>query len=338
MKLDQPLVNHIAIGIDASTSMDHLTQEVIKVVDGLIAHLAKSSKDRKQVTRVSVYTFASEVQCVISEMDVVWLPSIAEFYRPYGWTALVDATVLAMDDLAMTPQKYGDHAFLLYMVTDGGENNSKRENKDRLPRLLDDRALPSNWTVAALVPDEDGKRQIQRYGFPENNVAVWDATSAAGVEEAGQRIREATDRFMEGRAKGLRRSRSVFSTGTDAVNSETIQQAGLTPLPHSNYKIVPVPYETQIRPFVQECGYPYKVGIAFYQLTKREEIQATKEIAVMEKSTQRVFTGPEVRDLIGLPQITVRVKPDFNPLYEIYVQSTSINRKLLPGTKLLIIP
>jgi hypothetical protein len=34
----------------------------------------------------------------------------------------------------------------------------------------------------------------------------------------------------------------------------------------------------------------------------------------------------------------VRVKPNHNPKFTIYVQSTSVNRKLLAGTKALILP
>jgi len=33
----------------------------------------------------------------------------------------------------------------------------------------------------------------------------------------------------------------------------------------------------------------------------------------------------------------VRVRPDYNPLYDVFVQSTSTNRKLLRGTKLLLL-
>ena len=64
---------------------------------------------------------------------------------------------------------------------------------------------------------------------------------------------------------------------------------------------------------------------------------ANKSLAVVRKATNEVFTGPQVRDLVGLPAMSVRVKPDFNPEYDIYVQSTSVNRKLLAGTQVLLI-
>lgn len=88
---------------------------------------------------------------------------------------------------------------------------------------------------------------------------------------------------------------------------------------------------------MQECGLHYTVGMAHYQLTKTETIQPGKTLAVVRKGTEEVFIGPQVRDLVGLrTDVSVRVKPDFNPDYDIYVQSTSVNRKLLPGTKILL--
>jgi len=60
-----------------------------------------------------------------------------------------------------------------------------------------------NWTLAVLVPDQMGKREAMQCGFPKDNIAVWDATSTQGLEEAGQVIREATEKFMVGRAQGM---------------------------------------------------------------------------------------------------------------------------------------
>ena len=79
-----------------------------------------------------------------------------------------------------------------------------------------------------------------------------------------------------------------------------------------------------------------RTGGAFYQLSKSEKIQARKQIAVLEKKTDRVYTGPEARALLGLPDNEVRVKPDHNDNFTIFVQSTSVNRKLVPNTRLLL--
>lgn len=348
-KAAQNYINHIALVLDGSSSMSRNAHELIKVADEQIAYLAQRSKDLDQETRVSVYIFADDVRCVIYDKDVLRLPSIKQHYRAQGMTALIDATNLSLDDLAMTPEKYGDHAFLVYVLTDGQENASVGGNwghryvtHEARGKLASDLArrlhtLPDHWTVAVLVPDQRGKFEAKNFGFPADNIAIWDANSAQGVNEAGSVIRQATDRFMEGRQQGIRGSRSVFSTGADAVNAVTIQQAALKPLAHNAYKLVPVPDKTQIRPFVEACGYTYRVGDAYYQLTKRETIQARKELIIVERTTDQVYVGSQVRDMLGLPAMETRVSPEFNPKYDIYVQSTSVNRNLLPGTKLLIL-
>lgn len=51
----------------------------------------------------------------------------------------------------------------------------------------------------------------------------------------------------------------------------------------------------------------------------------------------QVYTGRAARDILGLPDTHVRVKPDHKPGVTIFVQSTSYNRKLIGGTRLLIL-
>lgn len=331
------VINHVAFVLDRSSSMQKHARDVVKVADAEIAHLAGRSKEMGQETRVSIYTFsyASEIKCVIFDMDVLRLPSIAELYQTGGMTALASATTLVIEDLGQTFQKYGDHAFLQYVLTDGIENDSPYAARVNLPRKIS--SLPENWTLALLVPNQSGVAYATNLGVPKDNVAVWNADMVGGFTEVGSVLREATERFMQGRAKGIRGSRSVFSTGAEAVNAETIQQAALKPLPHSAYKLVPVPEKSVIRPFVESCGFHYTVGMAYYQLTKRETIQARKKIAIVHRKTDKVYVGDGVRDMLGLPVMETRVSPEFNPDYDIYVESTSVNRNLLPSTKLLIL-
>lgn len=329
-------INHIAILLDASSSMlengKHLG--VIKVTDTLIADLAQKSKDMDQETRVSVYTFGYGVECVIFDKDVLRLPSIKEYYNPNGMTALIDATIKSQDDLSQTAQMYGDHSFLTFVITDGIENYSKNTATALARRL---KGLPENWSVACMVPDNRGVQAARAQGFPTDNIVVWDATSAEGVAEIGKTISQATDTYMTMRKSGVRGSKNLFSTSLGDVNKATIKEAKLKALPKNKYQLLDVDESAPIREWVQGKGITYVLGIAFYQLTKRETIQAQKNIAVMEKKTGKVFTGVEARNVLNLPQEDVRVSPDFNPDFEVFVQSTSVNRKLVPQTKLLIL-
>jgi hypothetical protein len=91
-----------------------------------------------------------------------------------------------------------------------------------------------------------------------------------------------------------------------------------------------------IKEFTWKAGIPYELGKAYYQLTKSEKIQPQKHICVMEKKTKKVYAGSYARDLLGLPATEVKVSPQTNPEFDVFVQSTSINRKLVPGTRLLV--
>jgi hypothetical protein len=340
----QNYINHVALVLDASSSMSRLSRKVVEVADQQIAYLARRSKELDQETRVTVYVFSDKVECVIYDKDVLRMPSLKQLYRAGGMTALLAATLKSQRELAQTAQLYGDHSFLTFVLTDGQENASHRcpDAPTRDPRALVTAVTEmietqqDNWTLAVLVPDQMGKREAMNCGFPKDNVAVWDATSTQGLEEAGQVIQQATEKFMIGRTKGIRGSRAVFSMGAEAVNEDTIKAAGLTPVDPSKYQLIRVAGAGAIRDCVVESGHTYRTGGAFYQLSKSEKIQARKQIAVLEKKTDRIYTGPQARALLGLPSEEVRVKPDHNDGYTIFVQSTSVNRKLVPNTSLLV--
>lgn len=343
MSGNQNYINHVALVLDASSSMSHLSGKVIEVADQQISYLARRSEELDQETRVTVYVFADKVQCVIYDKDVLRMPSLKQMYRVGGMTSLLAATLKSQRELAQTAQLYGDHSFLTFVLTDGQENASHRcpDAPTRDPRELVQAVAKmvetqeDNWTLAVLVPDQMGKLEAMQCGFPKNNIAIWDATSTQGLEEAGQVIQQATEKFMVGRTKGIRGSRAVFSTGAETVNKDTIKAAGLTPANPSEYQLIPVAREAAIRDWVVESGHNYRTGCAFYQLSKSEKIQARKQIAVLEKKTDRVYTGPEARAVLGLPDAEVRIKPDHNDDFTIFVQSTSVNRKLVPNTRLL---
>lgn len=343
MSGNQNYINHVALVLDASSSMSHLSGKVIEVADQQISYLARRSEELDQETRVTVYVFADKVQCVIYDKDVLRMPSLKQMYRVGGMTSLLAATLKSQRELAQTAQLYGDHSFLTFVLTDGQENASHRcpDAPTRDPRELVQAVArmvetqEDNWTLAVLVPDQMGKREAMQCGFPKNNIAIWDATSTQGLEEAGQVIQQATEKFMVGRTKGIRGSRAVFSTGAETVNKDTIKAAGLIPANPSEYQLIPVAREAAIRDWVVESGHNYRTGCAFYQLSKSEKIQARKQIAVLEKKTDRVYTGPEARAVLGLPDAEVRIKPDHNDDFTIFVQSTSVNRKLVPNTRLL---
>ena len=337
----QNYINHVVLVLDASMSMGGRRSDLIRVADSQIKYLARRSQELDQETRVTVYQFsdANKIDCLVYDKDVLRLPSIAKLYKIGGMTALVDATLKSMDELAETPQRYGDHSFLIFVLTDGQENVSRNSSGTLMGKM---NRLPENWTVAVLVPDQLSKREAQAFGFPRDNIAIWDPEGASGVEEAGETIRRATDSFMDGRTRGIRGSRSIFSTGSDVVNDATVKSS-LTPLNGSEYDIIRVHEDgAEIKRFIESRGLDYKIGACFYQLVRTdrkasEKVQPQKQILVREKATGKLYSGSAARSLLGLPDnVEVRVKPGENDQYDIFIQSTSVNRRVVLGTDLVV--
>lgn len=365
-------INHIALVLDASLSMSRHADRVVEVADAEIRHIAEKSRELDQETRVTVYSFSDEPRCLVYDKDALRLPSLAGLYEVRGNTALIAATWQALDDLEKTAQLYGDHAFLVYVLTDGEENVSRwskvfdgpggggyRSRFDRTPygtsqlgRMLATRLqkLPENWTLGALVPDAQGRRHAEGFGFPADNVATWDATSDRGVEAAvAGTIRAATTSYMTGRASGVRGTKTLFAGGAAQVNAQARKAAGLRVVPRDTYELLGVGADddgAEIRAFVERrTGAAYHTGRAFYQLSSRlggtksaEKIQPHKRIMVRDRKSGRVYAGGHARKLLGLPDnVEARVKPEDNEKYQVFVQSTSVNRKLVAGTKLLLL-
>jgi hypothetical protein len=330
----QNKINHIALVLDASLSMSHLTQEVVKVADMQIASLADQSKLMDQETRVSVYTFsyAHSIECLIYDKDVLRLPSIAGLYKTGGNTALASATTLAINDLKMTWEGYGEHSFLIYVITDGEENNSPTAVVKALPALL--QSLPDHWTLAAFAPNAVGKHHLKQLGFSNDNITVWDVN--ASFTEVGQVIQQANSTYMQLRSTGMRGTKSLFTL--DQVSTKTIKGV-LTPITNGSYTINDVTERIRIDEFVRKItGSPYIPTRAYYEMTRRVIIQHHKNVAILVEKDNELYMGDAARGLVGLPTdgSSVRVSPGTHPGYRIFIQSTSMNRILLPNSRLLL--
>lgn len=334
-------INHIAIVMDASSSMNHLADSVVKVADNTIAHLADRSRVHDQETRATFYTFSTQgrEKCLFYDKDVLRMPSIKGLYRPSGMTALIDATLKSIEDLKRTAQLYGEHAFLIYVLSDGYENNSLRTSRE-LKQEIDN--LPDNWTLAPFAPDQQAVFALKQCGFPKDNISVWDTHSVAGIEDVGATMRAATENFMEGRTRGVHgyNARTATRSGGGLFKLHNFSASDVqnvaTPLTQGSYYFLDVKFKSRIDEYVElETGKPYILGRSYYQFMKTENIQPQKNIAV--EVNGQVYEGPGARAVLGLPtDHSVRVIPGAKPGCTIFVQSTSYNRNLIPGTRLLV--
>jgi hypothetical protein len=326
----QHLINHVALVVDKSGSMRGHSQKVVEVFDRELNALKQRSVDAHQETRISIYLFDDKIEVLTFDMDVMRFTSLKDYYKIGGQTALIDATLSAILDHQKLPELYGDHAFLLYVITDGQENASRINTRDSISNTL--KTLADNWTTGILVPDQNGVRYAQQFGFNAGSIATWD--TSASFENVGQNFNSVMTNYMDMRSKGIRSTKTLFT-----LDSSTLNQAGreLNELPVQDYDVFPVHQKVAIKPYVESwTGDKYRLGSAYYEPADKVVIQDHKSLLVQNKKNGKVYWGHRIRDLLGLPYDTVKVDPGVHKDWRIFVQSTSVNRNLLPNTYVLV--
>lgn len=332
------LINHVAFIVDASSSMGPHRQAVIRVFDNQIKYLSRKSQEVGQETRVSVYMFENTVSNLVYDIDVMRLPSLTEFYKTHGNTALMDGIIQGVNDLEKTPELYGDHAFLIYTITDGEENCSKIKKEDFVGKIGN---LPENWTLIVYVPDGDGVAECKSLGIPKGNIDKWNINSTKGMEEVEKSIEKSSEIFFAARTQGIRGSKNLLTLDISQLSLPNVQM-NLVEIDPSSYIILKTPPYIKgkkiiIRPFVESYILGnYTPGSTYYQLTKRETIQKGKIICIKHKKNGKVYSGPQARDLIRLPSHEVQIDPAFSDTFDIFIQSTSTNRILMPNTEVIV--
>lgn len=330
----QTYINNIAFIIDASGSMSGLKSQIIKVFDNQIKHLQKRSKELDQETRVSIYLFNYQAECIAFDMDVLRMPSLAGLYQPDGNTALIDTSIKAIKDAKTIPELYADRAFLFYVLSDGYDNNSTQPSS-ALKTLIE--GLPVNYTVAYLAPDQNAVHEAKKCGFPAENIQLW-SVSEVGLEEASKKMVAATESYMTNRAAGVRGTKTLFQVvDLSNVTSRKVNE-NLDTINPIDVNIAEAKTDIVIKDFVEKITKkPYQLGHTFYELTKPEKVQANKRLMIQNKISGYIYGGDNARKLLGLPNTEVKLKVEDLANFAVFVQSTSINRKIIKGQRVIVL-
>jgi hypothetical protein len=335
------LVNHIAFVVDRSGSMQRIRAKVVQVFNAQLAALVKSSEESGQETFVSFYTFHSNVDAPRFFARPISKVAKLTALSCTGMTALFDAVGQSIVDLGeIDAEKRDNVSFLIVVLTDGHENHSRRY-KAKIKDMLQQAQSTGRWTFAFLVP-KGGETVLRRFGIPQGNIQTWQTTTQ-GLRDLGQDMQRGLQTFYTARQKGQRAVVGVFTTNLTGAAKEAVSTALHDA--SADFLRIAVHKDAAIRELVdKELGSrgSYKKGHAYYELTKPELVQESKELAIMEKERAadgtpgRIYTGDAARTLLGLPLgERCRVKPGDHGGFGIFVQSTSVNRRLVAGTTLL---
>lgn len=332
-------ITRIALVIDRSGSMDKFRTTL---PEQLKKQFETITKQEEGFVRVSLQDFDYPDNIVWHFKDKT--PKEAQnfnyYYGPNGSTALNDAVKEAIKFLETTENndaaETDDWGYLVVILTDGQENCSRTSGAE-LERLISQKQNTGHWTFAFMVPKGNEDYISSRLNVHRSNVTGWDQTQK-GFENVQAANMLGTSNYMMERSAGTKAVSTYFRTdltGFDPVKDKLLDVT-------SNFKKHAVEKETDITSFYQyKMGLPYNPaeGKCFYQLTKKELVQPHKQILVRHKINKNIYGG-DVRKALKMAPATngvnVKVEPGNHMEYDIFVQSTSPNRKLVRGSDVLI--
>lgn len=324
--------NYIGFVNDHSGSMQALRYAAMKDYNANIIAVKDAASREMLDTVVSVvgvgfpdnYTVTRQVQ--ISNPHVL---KPIDKWPTEGGTPLYDGIGSMIELLSSLPDANDPQVSMLVMITtDGQEMHSSKYNRQAIKASIENKQRTGRWTFVFRVP-KGHKAAVKDLGVPEDNIQEWE-TTAAGMAATTVVNAQAMDSFFKAKASGVNASGAFYASAA-AVNVAALEditkKISLYVVPDDQAGI-------QIRDFILKHRTEYLKGSAFYQLTKTEaRVQHTKIILIRDRATGKFFSGNEARDMIGLPRDrNARLHPGDHGKFDIFIQSESINRKLVGGT------
>ena len=326
--------NYISFVNDHSGSMYSIAQAAIKDFNANITAIKDSASRDMLDTVVSV--------CEIGNPDVKLSVTVSNphvlrektLWQTAGGTPLWTGTLRLIEMLQKLPDaQKEDVSFLVLLTTDGEatDHGTHYALRAAMQPLLS----TGRWTFVARVPSDigyDTERKFLDLGIPAGNIQRWE-TTAAGMAKSTAQTTQAMSNYFTARSSGLKSS-SVFYADAAQVNVSALVDISNKV---SLYVVDPAKSGIEIRDFILTKRQVYLKGSAFYQLTKTEpRVQHDKLIVIRDRATGKVYSGSDARKMIGLPENqNARLHPGDHKNYDIFIQSSSVNRKLVGGTGVL---
>jgi len=328
------LINHFVICLDRSGSMQPIRKNAVDTYNQNARSIRDGAKNSGQEATISLTTFGGSVLTHHFCDPVDSLSSEYSDYRPMGTTPLFDAVANMIYKLKDRKDSEDDNVSYMFIIITDGEENASSIQADEFNRLVASVQKTDRWSFAFLVPPNAARNFCLKFNIPEGNVKEWEAT-ARGMQEAARQVDAGISSYYATRSLGMKSTTGFFQTDMAKISVHEVKNR-LVDI-RDKVKLIDVNRTSAIREFVErELGQSYQTGRAFYQLIKDEKIQYHKKVMLKDRGDNAVYAGTEARHLLGLPDgVDVRVRPGDHANWDIFVQSTSVNRKLLPGTKLL---
>ncbi len=330
--------NYVGISRDHSASMRPLVEAAVNDYNTTIDSIKEGSDKYDIDTIVSVIkcgvgsSARNEFESINSSVNRLKDLEKSSYIADGTGTPLLDSVGDLIEQLEKVPDAHGnDVSFLVMVITDGNENYSCKWSGQALAEKIKKLQATDKWTFTFRVP-KGSKYNLTRLGIPEWNVLEWDTTNS-GLREATVQTKAAVSSFYQQRSTGVR-STTKFYSDLAGLTTKTVKNT-LEDITKET-QFFTVKRTSSIRDFIEHYTGSYRLGTAFYQLNKPEKVQGNKLIAIRDRSTGKVYAGDAARDLMNLPRGgEIKLHPGKQGNFDVFVQSTSVNRKLLPQTEVL---
>lgn len=333
--------SYTGISRDHSASMRPLTEYAAIDYNNQIAEIKANAEGMDTIVSVVKCGVGRPgiVERIITNSTVNMLTDVdPKDYDADGWsTPLFDSIGSLIETFEAVPDANDNNvSFLITAITDGEENSSstwKHKLFDKIKKLQ----ATDRWTFVFRVP-RGYARSLVSLGIPPGNILEWEQTKA-GLAKATQETSIALSSYYTNIKSGVKSTAKFFTNIADVSPDEIKKKLHDVTDQVSFWVVSDLEDGVQIRDFCEAHLNKQKMlkGAGFYQLVKPEkDIQDYKQIIIRDKATGFVYTGDDVRDMLGLPNYGhIKVSPGDHGQWDIYIQSTSVNRKLPAGTSVL---
>ncbi len=336
------LQTHVAFCIDESGSVRSIVKPLVEAYNQTVTDIRSAVLDEGQEASMTALAFGDinlkhRILYVGQQVQTV-TPLDHKSLNPTGMTPLFDSVYRAIKKLEELDDSKEGTSFVVSVVTDGFENNSIDPGVPATVREIEKKTATDRWTFTFLVPHGGEDRFSRDFNIPRGNVQGWDTKTARGTKEAFIVSSAAYKGFFKDKTQGLRATKSFYSD----VSEVTVRTARASLSEITNQVEFIVPHmDCQIRDAILGHGKEWIKGAAFYALIKTEKkVQPYKMVALRVKTSGKVYSGQEARDMLGIGQATntVRLVPGDHGKFDVFIQSTSVNRKIPAGTEVMYWP
>jgi uncharacterized protein YegL len=320
--------------LDRSGSMSGFEQSVQSSLNDQVAQLRKASGPR-DLYNVSIINFDTEIDVTSRNTPVAGIGDAGSLYlRPRGGTALYDALAEAISLARLADD--GTHAVLISVLTDGAENASRKVSQETLADTVRSLTATDRYTFTYAGPG-GSQATARALSIPSGNVTTWEQTQAGFSALTGTH-HASLNTYTESRSRGVMKSTSFYAqpvTGDAAKFAAKLDDKLDDVTGKVTVERVVQGDPLKIKDFSERKFGGFEKGSLYYELTESEKVQDYKGIVVQDKTKGQFFSGwGAAKKLLGLPdfQGTVNIKPGSLGDFKVFVQSTSLNRLLTPGT------